>query len=149
LVEAVSLWVALDPSSLRPSSLSGSHFDPYRESAGDRRVRSRLLVPLPPEGVSFGGRPWPLRDSDFDLYGHVNNVVSWAAVEEEARRLAPSQPIRTGQVEYRTAIDAGSLPLVRSHRAGDVLGVWVVVGEHNGTPATAARIRLGPAIETG
>jgi acyl-ACP thioesterase len=144
LVEAVSLWVALEPSSRRPVPLTASHFDPYRESAGDRRVRSRLVVPLPPDAALAGeGRPWPLRDSDLDLYGHVNNVISWAAVEEESRRLASAEAVRWGQVEYRAAIDSGASPVVRSSRSGDVVGVWVLTD--GGTVATAARVGLGPA----
>jgi acyl-ACP thioesterase len=145
-VDAVSLWVALDPTSRRPVPLTASHFDPYRESAGDRRVRSRLVVPLPVDGthIRLEDRPWPLRDSDFDLYGHVNNVVSWAAVEEAAHRLAPMQDVRWGQVEYRAAIDPGAAPVVRSGLSGDVLGVWMFTdGE---TVATAARLGLGPAV---
>ena len=131
-VEAVSLWVSLDRSSLRPVPLTGAYFDPYRESAADRRVRARFVHPAAaPEGRP--GRPWPLRDSDLDLFEHVNNAVSWMAVEEEAHRCAPGLDWGWGQVEYRRAVGAGETPTVvssstpgREGSDGPTVSVWML-----------------------
>ncbi|HWK25456.1 MAG TPA: acyl-ACP thioesterase domain-containing protein, partial [Solirubrobacter sp.] len=46
-VEAVALWVAIDPRTLRPARIDALA-DVYGESAGDRRVRTGLLHPPPP-----------------------------------------------------------------------------------------------------
>ncbi len=79
-VEAVALWVAIDPATLRPARidrLAGV----YGESAGDRRVRTGLTHPAPPADAA--ARPWPIRRADLDVGGHVNNAVYWQALEEE------------------------------------------------------------------
>ena len=140
LVEAVALWVSLDRETLRPAAVAEEHFEPYRQQAGGRRVRSRfLLAPAPEGGI---GRPWPLRDSDIDLFRHVNNVVSWTAVEEEALRRGPTEPPLWGQVEYRRPLDRAETPAVVSRDGGGALDVWLLGAD--GTAATSAR--LGPAV---
>ncbi len=135
-VETVSLWVSLDRATLRPMPLDGPHFDPYRESAGDRRVRARFVVPGPPEGLEET-RAWPLRRSDIDLFHHVNNVVAWAAAEEEALRLAGERAIIWGQVEYRRAIEPDEIPLLAGMGGEGGAAVWLLGAD--GTPAVNAR----------
>jgi acyl-ACP thioesterase len=79
-VEAVALWVAIDPETLRPARID--HLaDVYGESAGDRRVRAGLVHPAPPPDAA--ARPWPLRRADLDVGGHVNNAAYWQAIEQE------------------------------------------------------------------
>lgn len=136
-VEAVSLWVSLDRTRFRPVPLDGPHFDPYREAAGDRRVRARFLVPGPPRSVG-AGQPWPLRRSDIDLFSHVNNVVAWAAVEEAATGWAGGQPLSWGQVEYRRAIEPDETPLVASCAMDGSVGVWLLGPD--GSPSVSARL---------
>ncbi len=136
-LETVSLWVSLERSSLRPVPLDGAHFDPYRESAGTRRVRARFLLPGPPEGDG-AGRPWPLRHSDIDLFAHVNNVVAWTAAEGEAQRLAGGRRVVWGQVEYRRAIEPGETPLVIAAPLDGAVGVWLLGSD--GAPAVSARL---------
>lgn len=140
-VEAVSLWVSLDRSSLRPVALQDAWFEPYREAAGDRRVRSRFSVPLP-EGGAGPSRPWPLRASDIDLLNHLNNAVSWAAVEEEAGRVRPGRRVAWGQVEYRRPLDLGDPVTVASTPNGVGLGVWLLAGTE---VASAARVGFADA----
>jgi acyl-ACP thioesterase len=130
-VEAVSLWVSLDRRTLRPVAVEDRWFAAYRESAGDRRVRARFLVPVD----AFPGgprRPWPLRAADIDLMRHVNNAVSWSAVEEAAGRAAA-----WGQVEYRRPLDLDDDVSVTT--AGDETGARVVLWA-GGEAASAARI---------
>lgn len=138
-VEAVALWVSLDRETLRPAAVADEHFEPYRQQAGGRRVRSRLLLAPAPEGST--GRPWPLRDSDIDLFRHVNNVVSWTAVEEEALRRVPAERPLWGQVEYRRPLERTETPAVVSRHGGGVLDVWLVGAD--GTAATSARLGAG------
>lgn len=80
-VEAVALWVAIDPATLRPARidrLAGV----YGESAGDRRARTGLKHPPPPADHTTR-RPWPVRRADLDVAGHVNNAAYWQVLEEE------------------------------------------------------------------
>ena len=107
VVEAATLWVHLDPSTLRPLALPTRFHEIFGESTGGRTVRSTLHHrPLP---TDIGPpRPFPLRFSDFDVMGHMNNANYWAAIEEElARRRDLRAPVRA-EVEYREAIDPGA-----------------------------------------
>jgi acyl-ACP thioesterase len=79
--EAVALWVAIDPATLRPARIDHTLAAVYGESAGDRRVRAGLTHPAPPGGAT--ATPWHFRRGDLDVAGHVNNAVYWQALEEE------------------------------------------------------------------
>jgi acyl-ACP thioesterase len=116
-VEAVALWVAIDPATLRPARvdhLAGV----YGESAGDRRVRTGLVHPAPPADAA--ARPWPVRRADLDVGGHVNNAAYWQAVEEELAEWPPAAP-RHAEVEHRAPCGVGEAALLS---AGDRR--WVV-----------------------
>jgi len=124
-VEAGALWVCVDPDSGRPRSLPPEFEAVYGDAVAGRRVRARLPHPDPPPGLD--PEPWPLRFSDFDALGHVNNAVHWQVVEEHlARRRDLRAPLRA-EVEYRGAIE-------REHEVGVVamaepdgsLALWVV-----------------------
>ena len=79
-VEAVALWVAIDPHTFRPARID--HLaSVYGESAGDRRVKTGLTHPAPPPDADV--RPWRFRTADLDVAGHVNNAAYWQAIEEE------------------------------------------------------------------
>lgn len=96
-IEASALWVHLDDDG-RPAPLPPIFLEAYGEAAGGRTVSSRLSHGAPPDdGVER--RPWPLRPTDFDVLGHVNNAVSWTVVEDD--------PPSSGRVtlEYRTPIE--------------------------------------------
>jgi len=95
-VEAVALWVAIDPVTLRPARIDRLA-DVYGESAGDRRVRTGLTHPLPPADAA--GRPWPVRRADLDVAAHVNNAVYWQVLEEE-----PLAAPLTVEIEHRVPL---------------------------------------------
>ena len=95
-VEATALWVALEPATMRPMRLTGRFWDVYGASIGDRRVTARLSHPAPPSDAFT--RAWPLRYTDFDRVGHVNNAVYLEALEDVCQR----GPVPTRvEVEYR------------------------------------------------
>lgn len=100
-VEVAALWVCVDGASGRPARLPGWFLDTYGAAAGDRRLKARLQHGEPPQGAE--ARPWPLRATDLDVMGHVNNAATWAAVEDECARrgVVPS----AAELEYRAAID--------------------------------------------
>jgi acyl-ACP thioesterase len=81
LIEAESLWVHLGHD-LRPRRFKGDFSDFYLVSTGGRRISARLILPDPPE--SSARMSWPLRRSDLDVAGHLNNASYWEAVEEVA-----------------------------------------------------------------
>lgn len=100
-VELDSVWVHLAPDA-RPARIG--EFGAYAVAAGERIVSPRVELPHPPaDGPRTG---WPLRTTDIDLLGHVNNAVYWQAVEQ---CLLTSGPDPRGPTRalfgYRHAID--------------------------------------------
>jgi acyl-ACP thioesterase len=116
--EVDSVWIHLD-SRQRPARIED--FGVYAEATGGRRVSTKLELPDPPSGEP--GIPWPLRATDIDLHGHLNNAVYWQAVEH----VLPSTGIDRGrplvaELDYREPIDLGEgLDLVISSAGGRLL----------------------------
>jgi acyl-ACP thioesterase len=100
-VELDSVWVHLAPDA-RPARIG--EFGAYAAAAGGRIVSPRVNLPHPPaDGVRTG---WPLRMTDIDLLGHVNNAVYWQAVEQCLLRAGPDPRAPTrALLGYRHAID--------------------------------------------
>jgi acyl-ACP thioesterase len=101
--EVDSVWIHLAPDQ-RPARIDG--FGVYAEATGGRRVSTRLELPDPPAGAARSA--WPLRLSDVDLHGHVNNAVYWQAVEHvlASARIDPRQPL-VAELDYRDPVDLG------------------------------------------
>ncbi len=78
-IEAAGLWVPIGPSGV-PVRLRASFFDVYGEAARTRKVPGRVDTPAVVEGATR--QPWPLRETDLDIAGHVNNAAVWQAVSE-------------------------------------------------------------------
>jgi acyl-ACP thioesterase len=107
-LETATLWVHLDPSTMRPQPLPSRFHALYGPSAAARTVRARLHHPdaAPSDGTVTVR--WALRFADFDVLGHVNNAAYWAIVEEQlAARRSLRAPLRA-EVEHRGALDVGT-----------------------------------------
>jgi acyl-ACP thioesterase len=129
--EVDSVWIHLGPDA-RPERIE--RFVPYAEAAGDRVASTKLELPEPEEGTAA---PWPLRATDVDLHGHVNNAVHWQAVEHALalHGLDPALPL-VAELDYRDPIDLGDeLELVAA--AGSPLLVALRAG---GTTKAVARV---------
>ncbi len=104
LVEAVALWVHLDPASLRPTPFSARELEIYGPSAAGRDVKARLRHPGPPEGAA--SRPWHFRSTELDVADHINNAAYWAVLEDEL--LAGPEPAAIDvELEFRTPAQPG------------------------------------------
>jgi acyl-ACP thioesterase len=99
--EIDSVWIHLGPDG-RPKRIEG--FDVYANGADGRRVSARPELQAPPDGAARS--PWPLRVTDVDLHGHVNNAVHWQAVEHLLQGQGPDvrRPLRA-RLDYRDALD--------------------------------------------
>jgi acyl-ACP thioesterase len=113
-VEAVSLWVHLDPASKRPATFNEREIATYGDAAGGRRVTARLRHPRPT--VRDDGIPWRFRATECDVAGHINNAAYWEPLEEEL--LAGQEPIQVdAEIEFRTPSQPGEKRVVRDgHR---------------------------------
>ena len=100
-LEVDSVWIHLGPDQ-RPARIEG--FGVYAEATEGRGVSTRLELAAPEDGA--GRRPWPLRSSDVDLHGHVNNAVYWQAVEDALRDspVDASLPL-VAELDYRDPVD--------------------------------------------
>jgi acyl-ACP thioesterase len=104
LVEAVALWVHLDPESLRPMPFSAQELEIYGPSAAGREVKARLRHPGPPEDAS--SRPWRFRSTELDVADHINNAAYWSVLEDEL--LAGPDPSAIDvELEFRTPAQPG------------------------------------------
>jgi len=104
-VQAVSLWVHLDPESRRPTPLTETELEAFRVAAGDRRVTARLRHPAP--GPATTSRPWTFRATECDLAGHINNAAYWQPLEE--RLLDGPDPQRLdAEIEFRVPAQPGT-----------------------------------------
>lgn len=111
-VEAVALWVHLDPATLRPTPMDADELAVYGPSAQGREVKARLRHPPPPaEGASR--RPWHFRATELDLAGHINNAAYWAPLEDELLTgPEPERPSVDVELEFRTPAQPGRFDVV-------------------------------------
>jgi acyl-ACP thioesterase len=102
-IEVDSVWIHLDPDQ-RPARIT--RFDAYARAACGRRVSAKPQLADP---ATDGPRSlWPLRASDVDLHGHVNNTVYWQAIEHVLLGAGPEprRPLRA-RLEFREPLDLG------------------------------------------
>lgn len=100
-IEVDSVWIHLGPDQ-RPARIES--FGIYAEATGGRPVSTRLELPAPSDDAARV--PWPLRSTDVDVHGHVNNAVYWQAVEDGVRGagLDARAPL-VAELDYRDPID--------------------------------------------
>jgi len=138
-IDAATTWVHFDTATGRPSRIPAGFDAIYGEAAGVRKVRARLDHPDPPTG-ELGGFAWPLRFTDFDVLGHVNNAACWQIVEEalSARRDLRA-PLRA-EVQHRTAIERDAAVEVQVAHDDHALRLWATADG-----AVALTATVGPS----
>lgn len=107
LVEAAALWVHVDQTSLQPTRVPVDVARVLEESAAGRTVGARLLLKASLMPASASIDPWPLRFSDFDAVGHMNNAAYWEVLEEQ---LAEDRSLRAPMralVEHVAQVEPG------------------------------------------
>lgn len=122
-IEAAAFLIHIDPVAGRPARMSDAFMAPMLASTTEHRLRWRAaLSELDDPDVE--AVPFPLRVTDVDRLGHVNNAVYWEAVEEAlaahpGRHELPYRaivehvgPVMTGdKVVLRTSARSGGLRL--------------------------------------
>jgi acyl-ACP thioesterase len=135
-LEVDSVWIHLGPDQ-RPARIEG--FGVYAEATGGRSVSTRLELSPPDDGAMR--RSWPLRSSDVDLHGHVNNAVYWQAVEDALRGSAVDAygPL-AAELDYRDPVDLADPVELLVDGDGDALRVGFRV---QGVMRAVARVEVG------
>lgn len=134
-----AVWVAVDRRSARPTRLGDRFHELYGPSAGTRRVHLRSTLASPPRDLrGTTRRPWPLRTADLDVWGHANNAVAWAAVEE-ALDEHPRAPL-AAVVEHAAAMLLDVEPHLVVDAKGSERHLWLLGGA-DGRVLVAARLQ--------
>ena len=129
-VEAESIWIHLDHD-LRPQRLDDGFLAIYGAVGRRAAARStRLDAACPPTATAT--RDWPLRATDVDRLGHVNNAAYWAPLEE---RLGAGGS--AGGCGRCSSTGSRSTSASRRGRARRRACIWLVVG---GEVRSAARL---------
>jgi acyl-ACP thioesterase len=122
LIQARGVWVAVTQPDGRSCAPGEEFHRVYGEAAQGRQVSARLAHPAPPAGTAT--RDWPLRASDIDIAGHVNNAVHWAAVEDV---LADADWLPAlAEMEYRSPILPGQPVRVAMSEEPGQLRAWLL-----------------------
>jgi acyl-ACP thioesterase len=150
-VEAVALWVHLDPSGNRPRPLPDGFDAVYGASAQGRKVKARLQHPaLPPPDATASA--WRFRAAELDLAGHVNNAAYWQVLEEEL--VGNGTPSRaTYEIEHRAAGTAGDATVrqaggLRWIEAPDGTVLATLKADHHSTSSGASTTGTGGTSST-
>lgn len=136
-IEAASLWVRVDLQTLRPLPLTDRFRALIGEAAAGRKVSARLLVgrDLAGDAPVASTFPWPLRFSDFDAVGHLNNAVYWEPLEEylgaHRQRRAPLH----ATVEHHRSVEPGAAMVVKVHELPDRVVLRTMDGEETASLA--------------
>lgn len=137
-IEAASLWVYVDLQTMLPKRLPPEFLGLYGAAAGGRTVPSKLALPGPPDGAT--ARAWPLRRTDIDVLGHVNNAAYWCALEELVGERPELVRIpHRATVEFARPIDPGASVELRWVDEEAATSAWLTVDG-----VVHAAMRLGP-----
>jgi acyl-ACP thioesterase len=169
LVRATAVWAAVSADSGRPFPLGAEFHRVYGPSAGGRTVTARLSHPKPPDGHGpdhygpnhdepdhhaadhqepdhyepdhYDTVPWPLRTTDFDASGHVNNTIHWSAVEDTLTGTGwlPG----SAEIEYHRAALPGVQPRLLVAPAPGLVQAWLLDGSDTRRPLASARLSRG------
>jgi acyl-ACP thioesterase len=128
LVDAAALWVHVDRDNLQPSRVPADVAGILAESSAGRTVGARLLLREKDfDAAAATVSPWPLRFSDFDAVGHMNNAAYWEVLEEH---MTGDVTVRSGLravVEHVVQVEPGQ-SLMRASVTGDGVSVQMTVG---------------------
>jgi acyl-ACP thioesterase len=130
-LDGAALWVHVDTATMSPRRLSAEAARVWGDAAAGRRVRARLVLdPVEADSVApESTNTWPMRRTDIDALGHMNNAAVWEIVEE---RLAERRDLRAGSrfiVEHIGAVEPGEHVVWSVHRHGESESIRIRVGD--------------------
>ena len=145
LIETEMFLIHVDIEAGRPARMSERFMAPMLAATTEHRLRWRAALR---ERADADGERWqfPLRVTDVDRYGHVNNAVHWEAIEEALARYPESQtPPYRAILEHAGPVMAGDDVLIRAWRGDAALQVQFEV---DGSARTLARIESPPIVSS-
>lgn len=128
LVDAAALWVHVDEATLQPSRVPADISGVLAASAGGRSIGARLLLkPRDFDGAAASRSAWPLRFSDFDAVGHMNNAAYWEVLEEHMTSDVTGRRNIRAVVEHVIQVEPGQA-LQRMSVVADGVSLQMTVG---------------------
>jgi acyl-ACP thioesterase len=135
-VEAATLWVFVDADG-RPSPLPPGFQERFGAAAAGRTVRARLEHATAIDAAAQQ-QPWPLRFTDFDVLGHLNNASYWSAVEEVLSARRTLRAPLCAELEFRAGVERDADVVLHTCDSAAGVDVWLT---DRGTVAATARVR--------
>ncbi|WP_171018673.1 acyl-ACP thioesterase domain-containing protein [Rhodococcus sp. Q] len=141
-IETEGFWINLNPDTGMPTRISDSTLELLATTTDESRLRWKAWLDQDapaPDGVPDAA--FPLRSTDLDPLGHVNNAAYLHAVEEHvtARPDLLAAPHRL-VIEYRAPITAGEHLALRRRDDDESSTVWFVVNGESRATARMARL---------
>ncbi len=127
LITARAVWVSIGMETGVPQALSPEFFAAYGDAIRTQKVSARLTHPGPP--VDARRIPWPLRSTDIDVFGHVNNALYWVPVEDYLADAGRGRKFVGATIEFGAGIDPGDECDLVVEEVENELAVWFVVGD--------------------
>jgi acyl-ACP thioesterase len=119
-VEAVALWVHLDPQTGRPMPITERELEVYGPSAAGREVKARLRHPGPPDDAPW--TPWVFRPTELDVADHINNAAYWSPLEAELLTSGEDLEWIDVEMEHKTPTQPGEHAIVADGPRRWILG---------------------------
>jgi acyl-ACP thioesterase len=139
LVQSTAVWAAVSRADGRPLPLGPEFHRIYGAAAQGRTASVRLSLPRPPDTPE--ARAWPVRASDLDPAGHVNNAIHWAAVEDVLAGLDWLPGV--AELEYHREILLGCAPVLATVSEPEQVLIWLLDSAHrNGGQRLASALLL-------
>lgn len=128
-IEAAALWVRVDLTTLKPLPLTETFRGRIGEAAAGRRISARLSV-----GRDLGDASavstfdFPLRFTDFDAVGHLNNAVYWEPLEQYLGTNRDRRAPLHATVEHHRSVEPGAEPRVQVYELADRVVLRILDG---------------------
>jgi len=137
LVEAVTVWIFVDGETGAPRKLNQDFFDIFGVTMTGRKITARLQLPSSPP-PSASEAHWPVRHTDLDVFGHVNNAAHWVPLEEVAAERGMNLNGVTAEVDFGSGVTPGEVALHIDHD-DDMFTTWLMTPDGLGSAG-----RIGP-----
>ena len=109
-IDCAALWVRVDFKTMKPVALTNELIKLLETATNGRKISSRLEIGRNLPDLSSNNatlQDWPIRFSDMDAVGHLNNAAYWEVLEEYLGANSGQRAPLLATIEHHGAIDPG------------------------------------------
>lgn len=121
-IETAALWVRVDFKTMKPVALSADLIKLLETATKGRKISSRLEIGKNLPALTSNDATtsdWPIRFSDMDAVGHLNNAAYWEVLEEFLGANSGQRAPLRATVEHHDAIDPGDKVRIVTQKIDD------------------------------